>query len=250
MAGRRQGLFFVLALALAAAAWAPPNADARILNRLDYESGSLSQWSFIQALPGRISVVKSPRRQGHYSARFVVKPNDRPVGGTGERAELKAVTGEHAGVRSWWRWSTFFPRDLNPVRGTWNVFMQWHQVEDACPPPLQFTVDATNRPARLYMKVRGGRLSGGSLCRATSERNFRIGTLHRGHWYRFVLQVKWSPYKSRGFVRVWVNGSRRVSRHIATLYKGQGVYVKQGFYRGPSSKTSHIYHDGLQRFHP
>jgi hypothetical protein len=229
--------------------WAPARADARIVKRLDYESGSLGQWSYVQAMAGRISVVKSPHRQGQYAARFVVKPGDRPVGGTGERAELKAVTNEHAGVRSWWRWSTFFPRDLNPVRGTWNVYTQWHQTNDACPPPLQFTIDAMRRPARMYMKVRGGRLNSGN-CKSTSERNFRIGTLHRGRWYGFVLHVKWSPYKSRGFVRVWVNGSRKVSRHIATLYRGQGVYVKQGFYRGPSSKTSHIYHDGLQRFHP
>ena len=249
MAGRCLGPpVLLLGLLLGVTGLAPARAEARIVKRLDYESGSLGQWSFKQALPGRISVVQSPRRQGQYSARFVVKPGDRPVAGTGERAELKALTGEHAGVRSWWRWSTFFPRGLHPVRGTWNVFTQWHQTEDACPPPLQFTVDATNRPARLYMKVQGGRLSGN--CKASSERNFRIGTLRKSRWYRFVLQVKWSPYKSRGFIRVWVNGSRKVSRHVATLYQGQGVYVKQGFYRGPSSKTSHIYHDGLQRFHP
>jgi hypothetical protein len=51
-------------------------------------------------------------------------------------------------------------------------------------------------------------------------------------------------------VLVRVNGKVKVRAHAATLYKGQGVYVKQGFYRGPSSRTTTIYHDGMQRFRP
>ena len=250
MAGRLLGPFSLfLALSFGVAAWAPARADARIVKRLDYESGSLGQWSYVQALPGRISIVTSPRRQGRFSARFVVKPGDSPVGGSGERAELSALTGEHAGVRSWWRWSTYFPRKLHPVRGTWNIYMQWHQSQDACPPPVQFTIDASNRPARMYLKLRGGRLNT-RTCHPSSQRSFRIGTLHRNRWYRFVFQIKWSADKSGGFVSLWMNGKRRARGHTATLYKGQGVYVKQGFYRGPSSRTSIVYQDGLQRFHP
>jgi hypothetical protein len=51
-------------------------------------------------------------------------------------------------------------------------------------------------------------------------------------------------------VRVTVNGKVRVSKHTATLYRGMGVYLKQGFYRGGSSKTTTIIHDGMQRFRP
>ncbi len=51
-------------------------------------------------------------------------------------------------------------------------------------------------------------------------------------------------------MRVTVNGKTRVNRHIATLYRGMGVYLKQGFYRGDSSKTTTIVHDGMQRFKP
>ena len=250
VAGRLVGLTLLLfTLALGTAALAPENAEARVVKRLDFESGSLRQWSYVQALPGRISIVKSPRRQGRYAARFVVKPGDRPVGGTGERAELSALTGERAGVRSWWRWSTFFPRRFNPVRGTWNIYMQWHQTEDACPPPVQFTVDASRRPARMYLKLRGGQLNT-KTCVPSSQRSFRIGTLRKNHWYCFRFHIKWSANKSRGYVNLWMNGRRRARGHTATLYEGQGVYVKQGFYRGPSSKTSVVYHDGLQRFHP
>jgi polysaccharide lyase-like protein len=248
VAGRLLGPFSLfLALSFGVATWAPARADARIVKRLDYESGSLSQWSFIQALPGRISIVTSPRRQGQYAARFVVKPGDRPIGGTGERAELVAKTGERAGVDSWWKWDTYFPRGFNPVKGNWNVLTQWHHTGLSCPPPLRFDVDAYSRRWRMRMVVRGGRLAGN--CSATSERVFRIGRVRRGHWYRFQLHVTWSARAHRGFVKVWVNGNVRAKRHLRTLYRGQGVYVKQGLYRAPSHKTSIIYHDGLRRIH-
>ena len=47
-----------------------------------------------------------------------------------------------------------------------------------------------------------------------------------------------------------MNGKVRARKHMATLYRGMGVYLKQGFYRGESSKTTTIIHDGMQRFRP
>jgi hypothetical protein len=224
-------------------------ANAGILKRLDYESGRLNQWSSVQALPGRITVVRSPRRQGHYSARFVVRPGDTPVPG-GERSELTYQAHERAGVSSWWRWSTYFPASFNPVKGNWNVFTQWHHSGLWCPPPIRFIVDAYSRPAKMFLVVRGGKLNTAS-CTATSRHQFRIGTLRLGHWYRFMFHVRWSPHRSGGVVRLVVNGRVKVPRrHMATLYAGQSVYIKQGFYRAPSGRTSVVYHDGLQRFRP
>jgi hypothetical protein len=227
---------------------APARAEARVVKRLDYESGGLGQWAYVQALPGRISVVKSPRHQGKFAARFVVKSGDRPVAGSGERSEVYTLTGEHAGIDSWWRWDTYFPRAFHPVKGDWNVFTQWHHTGLSCSPPLHFDVNAWSRPWRIQMVVRGGRLK--PNCSVSSEKTFRVAHLRREHWYSFKLHVRWSPYPSRGLVKLWVNRRLRANKHLATLYKGQGVYVKQGFYRAPSSRTSVIYHDGLQRFRP
>ena len=220
-----------------------------MLKRLDYETGSLNQWDYVQALPGRINVVASPRRQGHYSAKFVVQPGDTPVPG-GERSELTYKAHERAGVSSWWRWSTYFPSNFNPVKGNWNVFTQWHHSGLSCPPPVRFEVDAYSQPAKMFLVVRGGKLNT-ATCTTTTRHEYRIGTLRLGHWYSFKFHVKWSPHRSVGFVKLVVNGRVKVpKRHMATLYAGQSVYVKQGFYRAPSGQTSVIYQDGLQRFRP
>jgi hypothetical protein len=224
-------------------------AQARVLMKLDYETGSLRQWTSVQALPGRIRIVSSPRRQGTFAARFEVRSGDRPVGGSGDRAELLRITNEHRGVNSWWAWSTYFPRSFNPVHGTWNDFMQWHQSHDRCPPPLVFYVNTERSPARLMMKTRGGRLNG-TTCKASSSRRFTIGRFRTGKWYDFKMHIRWSPFRAYGHLHLWVNGRSVVKAGRPTLYRGQGVYVKQGFYRAPSSRTSVVYHDGLRRFRP
>jgi hypothetical protein len=227
-----------------------PCAGATILKRLDFESGSLRQWTEIQAVPGRVSIVRSPVRQGHFAARFVVKPGDRPIGG-GERAELYASAGERAGVESWWKWSTYFPTGFRPNRNSnFNIFTQWHHSGTSCTPPVRFDVDTSRSPIKLKLRVWGGRLDE-NTCGASYQRVWTIANLRRNHWYNFRFHVKWSDSRTVGFVRLSINGRVRVPKtHTATLYRGQSVYVKQGFYRGSSSLTSTLFHDGLVRYRP
>ena len=226
---------------------APP-ASANILKRLDFESGSLTQWSSVEAAaPGRISIVHRPVRQGQFASRFIVKPGDHPVSG-GERAEVYWSSKETAGETSWWRWSTFFPTAFHPNLGGWNIFTQWHHTGPDCTSPIHFQVRHFRHRSRLELQVWGGRLS--SSCEPQYKRLWTLGRLHRNRWYNFVVKFRWSATPARGRVLVRVNGKVKVRAHAATLYKGQGVYVKQGFYRGPSSRTTTIYHDGMQRFRP
>ncbi len=94
--------------------------------------------------------------------------------------------------------------------------------------------------------VRGGDLD--SDCQYEHYQLFVLYDIEQNRWYDHVLHVKWSSDPSVGFVEVWVNGVNVVPKtHAATLYTGQEVYVKQGFYRGDSSLTTEIIHDGLIR---
>lgn len=224
-------------------------ASANVLKRLDFETGSLSQWTSIQeAAPGRISIVRDPVEQGAFASKFTVKPGDHPVPG-GERAEVYWKSNENAGETSWWRWSTFFPRSFHPNLGGWNIFTQWHQTGPSCTSPVHFQVRHFRHRSRLELQVWGGRLNT-STCEPQYKRLWVLGRLHRDRWYRFEVKFRWSANRARGRVLVRVNGNVKVRAHAATLYKGQGVYVKQGFYRGDSSKTTTLYQDGMQRFKP
>lgn len=235
-----------VALALVALA-VPSAASARIVERLDFDSGNLHQWAQIQARSGQIRIVRHPRHQGRYAARFVVRPGINTVGGSGDRAEVAGFGRiERRGMTSWWKWSTLFPRSFRVGRYWWNTFTQWHNTGLSCQPNIAFDVDHYVTPAKLRLIVNGGGLNT-ATCHST-QRVFSLGRLVRGRWQTFVFHVHWSPYRSRGFVAVWRNGHRKVRAHVATLYFGQGAYVKQGLYRAHESWTTTIYHDGLRRF--
>ena len=83
-----------IAVCAAAILCAAQPADAIITVRsLDYETGNFGQWAGVNAIRGRATIVRSPRHQGRYAARFVVRPGDNPLpGASGERAEAYAWT--------------------------------------------------------------------------------------------------------------------------------------------------------------
>ena len=75
----------------------------------------------------------------------------------------------------------------------------------------------------------------------------RVAPLQRGVWNDFVVHVKWSANPSVGFVELYHNGQQVVPpTPMATLYPGQGVYVKQGLYRNASiAPQGVVFHDGF-----
>jgi hypothetical protein len=238
----------VAALLLCALA-APVSAGARVIERLDFETGNLRQWDDVQALPGRVVIVRFPVRQGRFAARFFVRPGDDPIGASGERAEGFELTGEREGVVSWWRWSTRFPIGFRPVPGTWNVFTQWHHSGAVCPPPVSFDVRRTSRGSTIGMSLRGGWLNT-TTCESQVDHRWAFTRLRRARWYTFRFHVKWCSCGG-GFVEVWMNGRKVVPKtYTPTLYAGQFVYVKQGYVRGPAAWRASVFHDGLTRYRP
>jgi hypothetical protein len=232
----------LLALAVAALAVCAP-AQARIAKRLDFDTGNFRQWSAMQAVAGGATIVRRPRHQGRYAARFRIRPGDKPIGGNNERAEVVAHTGEKSGVTSWWKWSTFFPRSFRPVPSGINVFTQWHHNGSTCHPPVQFVISPNLK--RLQLRVSGGRFNP-ATCWSSGGHVYDLGRLRRGRWLTFVFHVRWSP--KQGFVEVWRNG-KRVVRHsrVKTIYAGYTVNLKQGYYRRHASWSTVVYHDGTRR---
>jgi len=100
MSGRTRITCLLAVLTLAGAA--AGGAHATIVKRLDYESGNFRQWSGLDSVTGGARTVASPVRQGHYAARFIVRPGDDPLRASGERAEAYYFTSEHEVSESWW----------------------------------------------------------------------------------------------------------------------------------------------------
>lgn len=223
--------------------------SATVLWNGDGQTGDFSQWFSLQAIPGDAAVLSPPDGSPGLAARFAVHSGDDPINSTGERAETRASqeqTDGYEGHESWYGWSTYFPSDFNPPTGSWNIFTQFHETNaDGCPPNIAFQADTSKSPTRIKVRVRGGSTA---LCKPSSDRIWRPATLMTDTWYRFVVHVRWSSDPAVGFVELWLNGQRVVPlTALATLYVGQGSYLKQGFYRSDSSLTSVIYHRGAKR---
>jgi polysaccharide lyase-like protein len=224
---------------------------ARILWSGDFQTGDLRQWDRVQAVPGDVSVVASlpPHDGRRYAARFTVRPGDNPIHSTGERTEAVASveeTGSAANTSAWYGWSTYFPPDFSAPADSWNIFTQWHGTRsDGCPPNLAFEANARDGTWRISFAARGGRLVG---CTPPSQRKWKVADLEFGHWYDFVLHVRWSSNPHRGLVALWLNSQQVIPpTTLATLYLGERSYLKQGFYRAVSPLTSTIYHAGMRR---
>jgi hypothetical protein len=179
-----------------------------------------------------------------------VRPGDDPIHSTGERAEARASqkqTGGYEGKTYWYGWSTLFPVDtrLPPSADSWNIFTQWHQTEsDGCPPNIAFQADTSHTPPAIKLRVRGG---GFPDCRAEYDVLRRFPPLQLGRWYDFVVHIKWSSKPSFGFIEAWIDDVKVLPKtQTATLYRGQGAYLKQGFYRAVSLLTTTVYHVGTR----
>ena len=103
----RGGVAIVAALTVLVTGSAAIAGGTGLLWNGSFTHGSGS-WTGVQANAGGFTVVPAPGGRAGMAARFVVHPGDRPVGSTGERAEVFKTTGEQAGVESFWKWSVYF----------------------------------------------------------------------------------------------------------------------------------------------
>jgi len=217
-------------------------ARADISWRGNYETGSFGQWNLgVQQLQGPATIVRDHVREGDYAARFEVRPKtDLTVPG-GDRSEALTITGEVAGTESWWAWSTYFDTDFNPnPDSAWNAFTQWHHTGPTGQSNVTFMVDTASSPWNIQINAFGGKQD-------QNKQVFPLADFQRNVWYDFIFHVRWAP-DNTGFVEVWLNGTQVVPlTYRPTTYAGEGVYLKQGLYRGESRLTSVVYHDGMRR---
>jgi hypothetical protein len=209
-------------------------ARASVVWRGDFETDDLSQWSSVDGLASRLTVVPSPVRQGSYALRVEVRSGD--FASNGNRNELVRDVPETEGMDRYYAWSTMFDASY-PIASTWQVFTQWHHSGCCGSPPLEFDVDGQN----LSLSRNPPPVSGGTTTSLWST------PLVRGVWHDFVLHVIWSSNPDLGFIELWYDGNKAIDRKaVQTLFPGMVNYLKQGLYRDSSiTAVGVVYHDGM-----
>jgi hypothetical protein len=218
-------LLIAAAICLAAA-----EARASIVWRGDFESHDLSQWSGVEGLTSRLTVVNSPIRQGQYALRTELRSGD--FANNGNRNELVRLEAISEGVEEYYAWSTMFDPSY-PSASSWQVFTQWHHSGCCGSPPVEF--DIHGETVALDSNVRSPMVTLWST------------PLVRGVWHDFVFHVIWSSNPDLGLIELWYDGQKVIeAKAWQTLYPGQTNYLKQGLYRDSAIQpTAVVYHDGM-----
>jgi MYXO-CTERM domain-containing protein len=215
-------------LALCAVLCASGAASATVIWRGDFETGDISQWTSVEGLTSRLTVVQSPVRQGKNALRVELHQGD--VSNSGTRNELGLETAQYQEVEGndrWYAWSTLFPSDY-PSNNTWQVFTQWHHSGCCGSPPLEFDVIGEH----IQMAHNGDTV-------------LWTAPLQRGVWHDFMVHVYWSS--GSGYVELWYDGQPALAKTpVQTLYPGNYNYLKQGLYRDAAvTDVAVLYHDGF-----
>src|SRR3989440_4827403 len=207
-------------------------ARASVVWRGDFESNDLSQWSKVDGLASRLTVVSSPVRQGSHALRVELRSGD--VASNGTRNELVRTDAETEGTDRYYAWSTMFDASY-PIANTWQVFTQWHHSGCCGSPPLEFDVNGQTLSLDRNPPSNSGTVALWST------------PLVRGVWHDFVMHVVWSSNPDLGFIELWYDGQKAIDgKAVQTLFPGMVNYLKQGLYRDSSISAGGVgYHDGM-----
>jgi hypothetical protein len=219
-----------------------------------YETGDFSQWWLHQwsinpdpteaynihnVGNSTAKIITSPVAQGRYAAEFQALPTT----GTNrnDRAEIvasQAESGGYPGQTWWYGWWTYFP---GPSQNWWHRGGDWNDITqfsstDNVPSQMAIGIDAEGMPF---------------------HRKRILATLRYDHWYHFLVHARWST-RSRGYMEIWLDGTKVVSRVYGATLRNQhspassdftspGMYLSQGIYRGAYRSTNTVIHDGFCR---
>lgn len=219
----------MLVLALTAVV---PVARANVIWRGDFSTGDLSQWPKRETVDAatRLQVVPGPVEGEGPALQVSVRQGDNPIHASGNRNEL-VYAGDRIeeGSERYYHWRTLWPADY-AAQDVWQIFTQWHHFTGGGSPPMAFLV--WGEEVRLGIQT-------GEVLWSTP--------LERGRWHDFVFHVGWSSDPGRGYVELWYDGRIAMPRSPrATMFPGQGVYLKQGLYRSSRVQADQVlFHRGM-----
>jgi Polysaccharide lyase len=202
----------------------------------DFESGDLSQWDNVQALPGRARAVESPVAEGAYAGRFEVDGGDEEPETGSQRAEV--ISGEEfeeGDVRYFRILSRVESWDFSD----WGIVWQIHDDTEGTP-PLSLQLEQEDATPMLWLGPGDG------------YDEYWKAPLPDREWFEVVLRV---VFGREGSAEVWLNGEPQAMLdddggnvfHPADTLGAAPDYDKLGIYRSPdTTEPAVVYHDGYR----
>lgn len=193
----------------------PPDPEGEVTFNGDFETGDLSQWSYIERCGNdRIQVYSTanmpagapPPREGKYAARFRVLDSDVEPCTSSENPRAELETPEELfkpGDDRWEAWSMYIPADTpEPLCGAcidrgWFVIQEDYGAPFDGSPAIGWNLDFTTAPHTFRMD-RGEQYD---------HDQPGIVSMIKGRWIDLLVHKKFANTASGGgFVEAWVDG--------------------------------------------
>jgi polysaccharide lyase-like protein/Big-like domain-containing protein len=249
-----------------------PSSTGSLLWSGDFETGSFSQWEgVLQAVPGRASIVTSPRIEGNYAARLEARAGEfigsdaSPVPGR-NRTELVAspLANRHNpkdGDEYWYRWYFYLPSETPlPLDGTNQAMtiLQWTTAASGSTPGWEQLGIFQFRDTKASADPGPGHVEllytdSGSRDDGTEHFWRKAATaVTRNAWHKLLIHKRWSS-KSDGFIEIWYDDVKQTltdgttKMNMRTLTPGYSARMQHGIYRGNAiGGNAVLYSDGFR----
>jgi hypothetical protein len=199
----------------------PAPAGAEVRWRGDFETGDLSQWSFLLNKRG-LTVVRGPVAEGRHACLVEITDQDLWPNGL-NRVELQhkpaaPLTAE--GAEGFYAWSFYLPAELGAGRhqlGYWESDKSYRQI---------MSLETEGRTIRFVTRLPADKVWWTGEDRLTRKR-----------WHRIVMRVKWSRDPARGLVELWYDGEKVLRDAAARTIWDNPSFLQIGILRDrPGSK--------------
>ncbi len=222
-AARRSSAVLVLLAGLSRAA----PARAELIFHGDFETGDLSQWTYLLD-PQGLSVADSPVNEGKHSGKVVITKNELWKNGL-NRVEVQYGPANRyvaEGAELYYGYSFYLPEALT---GDTHQIFYWETYNS-------------------YLPVMQLSAEGQKLRFVTRKPDLKVhweadGMATPGKWHRVAIHIKWSSDPVVGAVDLWFDGQQVVTGGKAQTFLGDPAFVQHGLLRDPIDKVETLYMD-------
>jgi Concanavalin A-like lectin/glucanases superfamily/Polysaccharide lyase/Phage tail protein len=197
----------------------------------NWESGDLSEWDYVQAIPGRITVPKGGAPQGNYAGRFIVQAGDAEPDTGSQRAEVQSGREYDEGDDRYFRG---IAKVVSTDFGHYIIIWQLHDDGGSSPPLSLQVKEGSDADPQLLLVGFGTEV-------------YWEGPFNLDEAFEWACHV---VFGEKGSIEFWLNGEQQTLEGGGTILEEidtlgiRPAFDKLGIYRATLAEgTAVVYHD-------